>query len=119
MRGGYADKVFILTSGENMAIHAAANIAMAVEHFRGRGYAALGGFLLNRRNVAREQEKVEELAADFSSTVLGTLSHSELVPQAEEQGKTVLEAYPDSSMAAEYRTLARQLLAACGMEVVP
>jgi nitrogenase iron protein NifH len=119
MRGGYADKVFILTSGENMAIHAAANIAMAVEHFRGRGYAALGGFLLNRRNVAREQEKVEELAADFSSTVLGTLSHSELVPQAEEQGKTVLEAYPDSSMAAEYRTLARQLLAACGMEVAP
>ena len=25
----YADKVFIITSGENMAIHAAANIAMA------------------------------------------------------------------------------------------
>jgi len=26
MRGGYADKIFIITSGENMAIHAAANI---------------------------------------------------------------------------------------------
>lgn len=31
MRKGYADKVFIITSGENMAIHAGANIAMAVE----------------------------------------------------------------------------------------
>ena len=29
MRKGYADKVFIITSGENMAIHAGANIAMA------------------------------------------------------------------------------------------
>ena len=28
MRKGYADKVFIITSGENMAIHAGANIAM-------------------------------------------------------------------------------------------
>ena len=34
MRGGYADQVFVLTSGENMAIHAAANIAMAVENFK-------------------------------------------------------------------------------------
>ena len=43
MRNGYADKVFIITSGENMAIHAAANIAMAVENFKNRGYAELGG----------------------------------------------------------------------------
>ena len=38
---GYADKVFIITSGENMAIHAGANIAMAVDNFRNRGYASL------------------------------------------------------------------------------
>lgn len=35
MRAGYADRVFIVTSGENMALHAAANIARAVENFRG------------------------------------------------------------------------------------
>ena len=52
MRKGYADKVFIITSGENMAIHAGANIAMAVENFKTRGYASLGGIILNRRNVA-------------------------------------------------------------------
>ena len=54
MRKGYADKVFIITSGENMAIHAGANIAMAVENFKNRGYASLGGIILNRRNVERE-----------------------------------------------------------------
>ena len=110
MRSGYADAVYILTSGENMAIHAAANIASAVERFQGRGYAKLGGFLLNRRNVKREEEKVEELAEDFHSKILYRLPHCDLVPEAEEQSKTVLEAYPDSQMAAEYRALARVLM---------
>ena len=62
MRKGYADKVFIVTSGENMSIHAAANIAMAIDNFKNRGYASLGGLILNRRNVKREDEKVAELA---------------------------------------------------------
>lgn len=116
MRKGYADKVFIITSGENMAIHAAANIAMAVENFKNRGYASLGGIILNRRNVKREEEKVAELAEDFQTEVIGTLSRSEQVPMAEEQGKILLECYPDSDMAEEYRVLARQILETCQKE---
>ena len=116
MRKGYADKVFIITSGENMAIHAGANIAMAVENFRNRGYASLGGIILNRRNVPREEEKVQELAEDFHTKVIGTLSRSELVQEAEVLGKTLLEFYPDSEMAGEYRTLAEQILEACREE---
>ena len=69
MRKGYADKVLILTSGENMSIYAGANIAMAVENFKNRGYASLGGLILNRRNVPREEEKVEELAAEFHKPI--------------------------------------------------
>ena len=110
MRGGYADRVYILTSGENMSIHAAANIAMALENFKDRGYAALGGFLLNRRNVKNEEEKVQELADDFHSRIVGALHRSELVTDAEEQGKTVLDAYPESEMADEYRAIARAVL---------
>lgn len=112
MRNGYADKVFILTSGENMAIHAAANIAMAVENFKNRGYATLGGLILNRRDVPREEEKVQELADDFHTSVIGMLSHSEQVILAEEQGKTLMECYPDSAMAEEYRALARAMVEA-------
>ena len=117
MRPGYADRVFILTSGENMAIHAAANIAMAVENFKGRGYAQLGGIILNRRNVKNEEEKVRELADDFHCPIVGTLSRSDTVQEAEELGKTVVEAFPDSAMAAEYRTLARAILECCGVTV--
>ena len=110
MRKGYADKVLILTSGENMSIYAGANIAMAVENFKNRGYASLGGLILNRRNVPREEEKVEELAAEFHTEILGTLNHSEVVLEAEEMKKTVLEAYPESEMAEEYRMLAKQII---------
>lgn len=116
MRKGYADKVFIITSGENMSIHAGANIAMAVKNFRNRGYASLGGIILNRRNVPREEEKVEELAGDFHTEVIGSLSRSDLVLQAEEQGKTLLEAYPDSDMSKEYRELADRIMKACQEE---
>ena len=117
MRNGYADKVFIITSGENMAIHAAANIAVAVDNFKNRGYAELGGFILNRRDVPREEEKVEELAEDFRTSVIGTLSHSEQVPLSEEQKKALMECYPDSAMAEEYRTLAKQMYAICREDV--
>ena len=114
MRNGYADKVFILTSGENMAIHAAANIAMAVQNFKNRGYAGLGGLILNRRDVPREEEKVAELADDFQTAVIGTLSHSSQVALAEEQQKTLMDCYPESEMAEEYRALAVQMYRICG-----
>ena len=117
MRAGYADRVFIVTSGENMALHAAANIAMAVENFRGRGYASLGGLILNRRNVKNEEEKVVELAGDISSQIVGSLSLSDTVHQAEELSQTVIEAFPDSPMAAEYRALAENVLRACEVGV--
>ena len=89
MRKGYADRVFILTSGETMSVYAAANIAMAVRNFRGRGYASLGGIILNRRNVPDEDANVKKLADDFETTVTGTLDWSETVQQAERLGKTV------------------------------
>ena len=117
MRSGYADKIFVITSGENMAIHAAANIAMAVENFKGRGYATLGGVILNRRNVKNEDAKVQELAEDIGSAVIAALSRSDTVQEAEELGKTVVEAFPDSPMAAEYRALAKTIMESCGVTV--
>lgn len=110
MRGGYADEVFVITSGENMAIHAAANIAMAIEGFQGRGYARLGGIILNRRNVKNEEEKVAELAQDIGAPIIARLHRSDTVQQAEDLNKTVIEAFPDSPMAEEYRALAKTLL---------
>ncbi len=113
MRNGFADFVFILTSGENMAIHAAANIAMAVGNFSARNYAKLGGFILNKRNVKNEIAKVEELACDFNSVVAGSLEWSEVVQEAEELKKCVLSAFPDSQEAQGYRNLAAAVMERC------
>ena len=110
MRKGYADRVFILTSGETMSIYAAANIAMAVRNFKGRGYASLGGMILNRRNVPDEDGKAAKLAADFDTVVAGALDWSEAVQQAERLGRTVVHAFPESPMAAQYRALAGAVL---------
>ncbi|MBR5508877.1 MAG: AAA family ATPase [Lachnospiraceae bacterium] len=115
MRPGYAEHVFVVTSGENMSIHAAANIAAAVENFQDRGYAKFGGIILNRRNVKNEEEKVAELAEDLHSRIIGSLDRSETVLDAEELGKTVLEAFPDSEMAAQYRKLADQIMSSLGV----
>lgn len=116
MRSGYADKVFIVTSGENMALHAAANISMAIDHFKDRGYATLGGLILNHRNVKNETEKVQELAQDVNTSIVGELSFSEIVQAADERKQTVIEAFPDSDMAEQYRTLADAVLRVCEVE---
>lgn len=110
MRKGYADRIFIITSGENMAIHAAANIAMAVENFKGRGYAPLGGLILNRRNVRDEERKVRELAEDFHTEIVGTLDWSPVVQEAEPLYKTAVTAFPKSAAAEQYCQLADALL---------
>lgn len=117
MRAGYADKIFIITSGEYMAIHAAINIATAIDNFKDRGYASLGGVILNKRNVKNEEEKVNEFIENIDSKLVGTLDRDEIVVVAEEDKKTVLEAFPESLMTKEYEVLADNLLKACGYKV--
>lgn len=117
MRAGYADKIFIITSGEYMAIHAASNIATAIDNFKDRGYASLDGVILNKRNVKNEEEKVNEFIENIDSKLVGMLDRDEIVVVAEEDKKTVLEAFPESLMAKEYEVLADNLLKACGYKV--
>jgi Nitrogenase subunit NifH (ATPase) len=98
MRKGYADKVYIVTSGEKMSIYAAANIAMAVENFKKRDYAKLGGIILNCRGVEDEEKRAAELAADFDTEVITVIPRDNIFEKAEAAGKTVVELYPDSDV---------------------
>ena len=109
MRKGYADKVYIVTSGEKMAIYAAANIAMAVDNFKKRDYAKLGGIILNCRGVENEEENAATLAADFDTEVLATIPRSPLFEKAEAAGKTIVELYPDSDICAKMIALADRI----------
>lgn len=110
MHRGYAQKVFIVTSGEKMSCYAAGNIAMAIENFKGRGYAQLGGFILNRRNVENELENVQSLAKDFGTVIVGELERSGLVQECDRLGTTVMNKYPESNMARQYEKLADEIM---------
>ncbi|MCG5031478.1 nitrogenase iron protein NifH [Mesosutterella sp. OilRF-GAM-744-9] len=112
IRKGYADNVFIVTSGENMAIYAAGCIAQAVENFKNRGYARLAGIILNRRLVEDEDRKVDELAQTVGSRVIYRLPRSGDVQEAERLRATVVDALPDSPMAKEFERLSEAVLAA-------
>lgn len=110
IRQGYADHVFIVTSGEMMALYAASNIAQAVKNFGSRGYARYAGVILNSRNVANEVKVVEEALKEIGGEIVQVVPRDGLVQQAENQGKTVVEAFPESDMAQCYMELARKMM---------
>lgn len=114
MRKGYADKVFVVTSGEKMSRYAAANICMAVETFKGRGYAELGGIILNRRNINNEDALAAELAEDFNTQIVGCIDRSEEISLADEKGCAVVNCAPDSRSSEQFTELAVKVLEICG-----
>ena len=110
IRGGYADEVCIVTSGEMMSLYAATNISHAVKSLGGRGYATLRGLIHNAKNFPGENDLVDKAAAEIGAPVLFRLPRDPLVQEAEALGRTVVAAFPDSPMAAHYRALARLLM---------
>ena len=110
IRGGYADEVCIVTSGEMMSLYAASNISHAVKSFGKRGYASLRGLILNAKNFEGENQLVEKAAAEIETDIIYRLPRNPLVQQAEAEGKTVVEAFPDSDMTNYYKALAKLLL---------
>ncbi|MBQ6454126.1 MAG: P-loop NTPase [Coriobacteriales bacterium] len=110
MRNSYADVVYIVTSGEKMALYAARNIASAIANFKSRGYAQLGGLILNRRNVVDERARVEALAAQLGCPIVADIPRSDDVTLAEDKGETVVEAFPDGDLSGIFRELVQRLL---------
>lgn len=110
IRGGYARNVFIVTSGEMMSLYAASNIASAVKNFGKRGYAQYSGVILNSRNLENEEEIVRTALKEIGGDIVSVVPRCPVVQEAENQGKTVIEAFPDSEMADCYRRLADNML---------
>ena len=109
IREGYADEVMIVTSGEKMALYAADNINKAVKNFEDRSYAKVRGILLNKRNVPDEDAKVREFASERNLDIISVIPRSDDINVAEEQGKTVIEMDPSSSISRRFIELARTL----------
>lgn len=110
IRGGYADDVCIVTSGEMMSLYAATNISHAVKSFGKRGYASLKGLILNAKNFEGEDELVQKAADEIGTQIILKVPRDPVVQEAEALGKTVVEAFPDCDQAKVYRELAARLV---------
>lgn len=107
MRKGFAKEVYLLTSGELMALYAANNIAITIRRLaEERMNVRIGGIIHNRRNVTGELELVEEFASRLGIPVMAHIPRSDDVQVAELLTKTVVEALPDSEQNQVYRNLA-------------
>lgn len=91
IRQGYADEVVIVTSGEKMALYAAANIKKALDNFQERGYAKLRGIVLNCRNVPDEVAIVEDFVQRIGTEIIGVVPRDSDIQRAEEQNMTVVQ----------------------------
>lgn len=110
IRGGYAREVFIVSSGEMMALYAADNIAQAIKNFGKRGYARLRGIILNAKNIADEQQLVAKAAAEIGTEVVQYVPRSGDIQLAENAGGTICQFVPESPMVDVYKNLAARVI---------
>ena len=110
IKNGYADEVYIVTSGEMMSLFAADNIIQAIHNNKSVRSAKLSGLIINKKNIENEDEIVERAAGEMGAKIIYRINRSPLIQEAEKAGKTVVELYPDSDIAEDYRKLARILL---------
>ena len=112
MREGYAQEVYLVTSGELMSLYAANNICKAIKRLSGRsrGQCRLGGVICNAKNLPDEEELVATFAERIGSTLIQFIPRDPIVQRAELNRMTVIEFAPDTKQAEVYRILAGKIL---------
>ncbi|WP_279384966.1 nucleotide-binding protein [Methanosarcina barkeri] len=105
LRKEYADAVFLVTSGEYMALYAANNILRGIRNFED-SVPRVAGIIFNRRGLFEEEERVFAFARATGLPVLASIPRDEVFSQAEKVGKTLAEAFPSSAPAGIFRELA-------------
>ncbi len=106
VRRKYADIIFLVTSGEYMALYAANNILRGIQNFDGNTYHRVAGILYNERRIPDEDMRVKAFAQAVGLPVCAKIPRSDAFAQAESQYKTVMElsGFPDEKDI--FRTLA-------------
>ena len=90
IRREYADAVFLVTSGEFMALYAANNILRGIRNFDGDRHRRVAGIIFNRRMVADEEGRVERFAKAVKLPICAVVPRSDLFAKAEEEKRTVM-----------------------------
>lgn len=109
IREGKAQEIYIVTSGEMMAMYAANNICRGIKKYAESGGVRLGGLICNSRKVDREAELIEGLAEALGTHMIYFMPRDNMVQRAELNRKTVIEYDPECEQAQHYRNLAKAI----------
>jgi len=109
IRENKAKEIYIVTSGEMMAMYAANNISKGILKYATTGTVRLGGLICNSRQTDKELELIEALAAKLNTQLIHFMPRDNEVQRAEVRKMTVIEYNPTHSQADEYRMLAKKI----------
>ncbi len=109
IRAGIADHVFTVSSADFMSIYAANNLFKGIEKYSNSGGALLGGIIANSINEDYQRDIIKDFADRTNTQIIQYVPRSVAVTQSELQGKTTIEALPDSEQAQVYLALAQKV----------
>ncbi|MGX9727939.1 MAG: nitrogenase iron protein [Candidatus Electronema sp. VV] len=109
IRDGKAEEIYIVVSGEMMAMYAANNISKGIMKFAQNGAVRLGGLICNSRAVDNEKEMIQKFAEKLGTQMIWFVPRDNDVQRAEINRKTVIEWKPDAKQADMYRGLAKSI----------
>jgi nitrogenase iron protein len=110
IRENKAQEIYIVCSGEMMAMYAANNIAKGIVKYANSGGVRLAGLICNSRNTAREDELIMELARQLGTHMIHFVPRDNVVQRAEIRRMTVIEYEPTAKQAQQYRDLANKII---------
>ena len=119
IRENKAQEIYIVMSGEMMAMYAANNISKGILKYANSGGVRLGGLICNERQTDKELELAENMAKKLGSKLSYFVPRDNVVQHAELRRMTVIEYAPDSAQAEHYRTLAKKIHENGGQGVIP
>jgi nitrogenase iron protein NifH len=110
IRDGKAEEVYIVASGEMMAIYAANNISRGLLKYANQSGVRLGGIICNSRKVDNELELMEEFVDALGTQIIHFVPRDNIVQKAEFNKKSVIEYDDTCNQAHEYSELARKII---------
>ena len=110
IRENKAQEIYIVVSGEMMAMYAANNISKGIVKYANSGGVRLAGLICNSRNTDREDELIMALAERLGTTMIHFVPRDNAVQRAEIRRMTVIEYDPTHKQADEYRQLANKVI---------
>jgi nitrogenase iron protein NifH len=119
IRENKAQEIYIVMSGEMMALYAANNISRGILKYATTGSVRLGGLICNSRQTDLEIELAEAMAAKLGTKLIHFVPRDNIVQHAELRRQTVIQYDPNSKQANEYRTLAKNIHENKGNGVIP